>query len=128
MRGRSGRMWWGAAVEAPDPRQLARFYSALLDWPIVHEEEGTTVLKPPQEAVFVVFQQSDDYVPPIWPPGPGDQRPMMHLDVEVEDLELAVEDAVARGATLAADQPNEKVRVLFDPAGHPFCLCLDPDS
>ena len=34
---------------------------------------------------------------------------------------------VRLGATVAAVQPNEHVRVLFDPAGHPFCLCLDED-
>ncbi len=49
----------------------------------------------------------------------------MHLDIEVEDLEAAVADAVALGATVAAFQPQETVRVLLDPAGHPFCLYVD---
>ena len=49
---------------------------------------------------------------------------MMHLDVEVDDLEIAVADALALGAALAADQPQDDVRVLLDPAGHPFCLYL----
>lgn len=26
---------------------------------------------------------------------------------------------------LARFQPQENVRTLLDPAGHPFCLCLD---
>ena len=52
---------------------------------------------------------------------------MLHLDFEVGDLEAAVEDALRRGATLADHQPQEHVRVLRDPAGHPFCLCLDGD-
>ena len=29
------------------------------------------------------------------------------------------------GATLATEQPQENVRVLLDPVGHPFCLCRD---
>ncbi|HEY3089759.1 MAG TPA: VOC family protein [Jatrophihabitantaceae bacterium] len=33
--------------------------------------------------------------------------------------------AVALGASVAAYQPQHNVRVLFDPAGHPFCLCRD---
>ncbi len=33
--------------------------------------------------------------------------------------------ALALGATLADFQPRDNVRVLLDPAGHPFCLCLD---
>jgi hypothetical protein len=50
---------------------------------------------------------------------------MMHLDLQVGDLDDAVSEAVAMGASLASVQPQENVRVLFDPAGHPFCLCRD---
>ena len=73
----------------------------------------------------MVFHRADEYVPPVWPPAPGDQRPMMHFDIEVEDLETSTADALALGATLSDFQPRNNVRVLFDPAGHPFCLCLD---
>ena len=125
MRGRLKEHWWGLAVEAPDPRALASFYSNLLDWPVVNEEPGTVVLKPPQDSVYVVFQLAQDYVPPAWPPSPEEQRTMMHVDIEVDDLEAAVADAVALGARVANVQPRDTVRVLFDPAGHPFCLCLD---
>lgn len=128
MRGRSKQLWWGTALEAPDPAALGAFYSSLLDWPIVHQEPGATVIKRPQDGVFMVFQQADGYVPPTWPPEPGAQRPMMHLDVEVDDLDAAVADAVAAGARVADHQPRPNVRVLLDPAGHPFCLCLDDGS
>jgi hypothetical protein len=47
---------------------------------------------------------------------------MMHLDIEVDDLEAAGAHAVAVGATLADYQPQDDVRVYLDPAGHPFCL------
>ena len=46
----------------------------------------------------------------------------MHLDIEVDDLDAAGARAVAAGATLAAFQPQDDVRVYLDPAGHPFCL------
>jgi predicted enzyme related to lactoylglutathione lyase len=118
-------MWWGTAIEAPDPGALAAFYSRLLDWPVVHQEPGTTVIKPPQDSVFMVFQLAEDYTPPVWPPGPGDQRAMMHLDIQVADLDAATSDAVALGARPAEFQPHADVRVLLDPAGHPFCLCRD---
>ena len=36
-------------------------------------------------------------------------------------------DAVELGATLHEHQPQDDVRVMLDPAGHPFCLYLDPD-
>ena len=118
-------MWWGTAIEAPDPGALGRFYAALLDWPIGHEEPGTTVLAAPGGSSFLVFQQASGYRAPVWPPVAGEQRPMMHLDVQVGDLDTAVEDAVALGATVAGHQPQDNVRVLLDPAGHPFCLVRD---
>jgi predicted enzyme related to lactoylglutathione lyase len=125
MRSRRNGMWWGTAIEAPDPAALARFYAELLDWPIGHEEPGTAILAAPEGSIYVVFQQATGYEPPVWPPAAGEQRPMMHFDFQVEDLDSAVEDAVALGATLAEAQPQDNVRVLFDPAGHPFCLVRD---
>lgn len=125
MRSRVPGMWWGTAIEAPDPAALARFYSQLLDWPIGHEAPGTSILAAPEGSAFVAFQQADDYRPPVWPPVEGSQRPMMHFDFQVGDLEAAVQEALALGATLADHQPQESIRVLFDPAGHPFCLCRE---
>lgn len=75
--------------------------------------------------MFVVFQHATGYRSPHWPPVEGEQRPMLHLDVEVGDLDDAVEEALALGATLAREQPRANVRVRFDPAGHPFCLVRD---
>jgi predicted enzyme related to lactoylglutathione lyase len=120
-------MWWGPAVEAPDPAVLGRFYAELLDWPVVHEEPGTTVLAALPGPSFLVFQQAEGFRAPVWPPVDGQQRTMMHLDFQVGDLDTAVAEAVSLGATVAAAQPQEHVRVLLDPAGHPFCLCLEVD-
>ena len=53
---------------------------------------------------------------------------MMHIDIGVDDVAAAVAEAIERGATLAEFQPQEDVRVLYDPAGHPFCLYLDEDE
>ncbi len=51
----------------------------------------------------------------------------MHLDVWVDDLTAAHEEAIARGARLLkpADDPEAAAgfQVYADPAGHPFCLC-----
>ncbi len=118
-------MWWGTAIEAPDPAALANFYSDLLGWPIGHQEPGTAILAAPEGSIYIVFQQATDYKPPVWPPADGEQRPMVHFDFQVGDLDSAVADALALGATMAGHQPQGNVRVLFDPAGHPFCLCRD---
>jgi len=118
-------MWWGTAIEAPEPLTLATFYSELLGWPFAHQEPEAAILAAPEGSIYVVFQKATDYQAPVWPPIDGAQRPMMHFDFQVGDLESAVVEAVALGATVAKHQPNENVRVLFDPAGHPFCLCRD---
>ena len=125
MRSRTDGMWWGTAIEAPDPGALAWFYSGLLGWPVGHEEPGTAVVAASPQGPFLVFQRADGYRAPVWPPVDGHQRPMMHLDFQVGDLDAAVADAVELGATVATAQPQENVRVLLDPAGHPFCLCRD---
>ncbi len=52
----------------------------------------------------------------------------MHLEVQVGDLEGALRHALACGATLAAHQPQDDVRVCLDPVGHPFCLWLNEDG
>jgi catechol 2,3-dioxygenase-like lactoylglutathione lyase family enzyme len=124
MLSRTKDMWWGNAIEAPDPSALAAFYAELLDWPVVHEEPGVAIVMP-RESTFMVFQLADDYVPPVWPPQPGQQRAMMHLDIQVGELDAAVAEAEALGARLSEFQPQDNVRVMLDPAGHPFCLCRD---
>ena len=124
---RTAGMWWGTAIEAPDPSALATFYSQLLGWTIVHEEPGTAVIAAPDGPIYTVFQQAEGYQHPVWPPQDGRQRPMMHFDFQVADLDEAVAEALALGATLSDHQPQANVRVLLDPAGHPFCVCLDQD-
>ena len=50
---------------------------------------------------------------------------MIHLDFGVDDLEAGVVWAIEIGARLADHQPQEHVRVMLDPEGHPFCLFAD---
>lgn len=118
-------MWWGTARESADPGGIARFYSALVGWPIVNDEPDLAVLAASPQGPYFVFDRVEDYRAPTWPPAEGDQRPMMHYDFQVGDLDSAMEDAVALGATVADHQPQEAVRVMLDPEGHPFCLCRD---
>jgi len=125
MRGRSQTKWWGVVLEAPDAHSLAEFYTRVLDWPLARSEPGWAVIKQPGVDTYLAFQASTDYAPPVWPSTPGSQQMMMHLDIEVDDLDTAVTEWIGLGATLAPYQPQDDVRVLLDPAGHPFCLYLD---
>lgn len=117
--------WWGVVLEAPAAPALAAFYAALLGWEIVAQDPEGAAVAPPNGVAYLAFQTVAGYVPPVWPAQPGAQRITMHLDFEVVDLAVAVAHALELGAREAAHQPQETVRVLFDPAGHPFCLYVD---
>ena len=107
---------------APDPQALGAFYARLLGWTVMENEPDWVMVWPPSGGTGLSFQMETEYNTPVWPTAPGKQQMMMHLDIAAEDLDVAVAWAVDAGATLAEFQPQEDVRVLLDPAGHPFCL------
>lgn len=113
-------------LSAADPHQLARFYADLLGYQIVADEPDWLLLRDPAGSGISLSCQSESaYSPPKWPAGRGDQQMMLHLEVQVSDLDRAVEKAQAAGAKLAEYQPQDDVRVCLDPAGHPFCLWIE---
>lgn len=114
--------WWGVVLDAPDVDVLAQFYSKLRGWPIWKQDENDAALDLGEGVAYLAIQRNPDYVRPTWPAEPGSQQMMLHLDFEVTDLEGETARAVALGAELPDHQPQENVRVLLDPAGHPFCL------
>jgi catechol 2,3-dioxygenase-like lactoylglutathione lyase family enzyme len=114
--------WWGVVLEASDSRRLARFYSDLLGWPIYSQSDEGAALDSGEGVAYLSFQDADPYVRPVWPPVEGQPQMTSHLDFEVTDLEASVAHALEVGAQLAEHQPQENVRVMLDPDGHPFCL------
>lgn len=115
-------------LDCKNPYELAKFYGALLQWEIPYQEEAYVIAAPPgiPQGAYpgITFQKNPDYIPPVWPEEAEAQQQMAHLDFAVDDLEKAVQHAIHCGASLAGKQFSESWRVLFDPAGHPFCLCL----
>lgn len=118
--------WFGVVLDAPDAGDLAHFYERLLGWRIVTDEPGWVTLAPSEQAGYnLAFATEERYARPVWPTEPGEPQMELHLDFEVDDLEQAVAHAVGVGAEVADFQPQEQVRVMLDPAGHPFCLYVD---
>ena len=104
---------------------MADFYGRLLGWPVTINEPHWVLMQDPAGGTGLSFQAETGYRKPTWPEEPQGQDKMRHLDIKVDDLDAAVDHALASGARLAADQPQERLRVMLDPAGHPFCLFLD---
>ena len=107
---------------APDPRRLAGFYQQLLGWPFGAEEDDWVTLRHPEWPISLGFQLETDHVPPQWPASGDQQQMQVHLDIEVDDLDAAINHAETLGAHQAEFQPQSDVRVLIDPDGHPFCF------
>ncbi len=112
-------------LDCADANALADFYSRFLGWEVARREPDWALMRAPDGATGLAFQSEPWYRPPVWPERAGEPEKMLHLDFWVDDLDASVAHAVAAGATVAEYQPQETVRVLIDPAGHPFCLFLD---
>ena len=109
-----------------DPPGLADFYLQLLGWVYRDEDHASddtwVVIKPPEGGSGLSFQLETEHEPPTWPTERGTQQMQLHLDIGVQDLEAEVARAEGLGARRAEWQPQDDVRVMLDPAGHPFCL------
>ena len=125
----------GPVLDAPDVALLTRFYERLLGWRVEALEgprpgmppgDGWSVMRPEDRSTKIEIQFEEHYVRPVWPGAPGQPGMQLHLDFWVEDLERGVAWAIDCGATEASPQPSGRdltaLRVMLDPAGHPFCL------
>ncbi|MBZ4014944.1 VOC family protein [Streptomyces purpurogeneiscleroticus] len=107
-------------LDCPDPLALAAFYQEATGLE-PHPESGADFAGLNcADGLFIGFQRVDDYRAPCWP---GQSVPQQfHLDFAVDDLDEAEARLLELGAGKPDHQPNERWRVLTDPAGHPFCL------
>ena len=112
-------------IDCRDAHEMAAFYGQLLGWDVTLVEPEWVLMQNPAGGTGLSFQAEADYRAPTWPEHQDGQGKMLHLDFAVDDLDAAVAHAIVCGARRAEYQPLERVRVLLDPAGHPFCLFLD---
>ncbi|KMM46136.1 glyoxalase [Cellulomonas sp. A375-1] len=118
-------------IGTDDPALLADFYARLLGGRVTaqdppHGDDAgwaqVATGDPGRPGLTLNFEHERQFRRPTWPASPDGQNATQHLDVLVEDLAAATAWAIRCGAVLAAAQPQQDVRVLLDPSGHPFCL------
>jgi catechol 2,3-dioxygenase-like lactoylglutathione lyase family enzyme len=115
-------------IDCPDHRALAAFYSELLGLPVTYDdggdEDGNWIVigGPPGAYPRLAFQRAPNLREPRWPD--PDRPQQLHLDITVDDIEVAEARVLALGATRLPGG-GDTFRVYADPAGHPFCLCWD---
>ncbi len=109
-------------VDCDDERKLQRFYGELLGWEMCELFARPAVRS--SSGIVFLFIEEKDYVSPVWPEKAGKQQKQMHFDFQVDNVAEMVKKAESLGAKKAESQfgGNDFV-TMFDPAGHPFCLC-----
>jgi catechol 2,3-dioxygenase-like lactoylglutathione lyase family enzyme len=113
-------------IDCPDPNTLADFYAEVLGMRKFSDDPGwAEILGPGAPRPIIAFQRVEgEFTPPQWP---GQDVPQqMHLDVKVDDLDVAEEQVLALGATRTGSE-TPTFRVYLDPAEHPFCLIKPND-
>lgn len=120
---------WNAVCVDCGPSEFERvvgFYEALLGLQVVDREPRWAALRDPAGGMGINVQADDAFVTPTWPSEPAAQTMQLHFEIEAADVPAAVTRATALGATEAGWQPPDRdpalLRVMLDPAGHPFCL------
>jgi catechol 2,3-dioxygenase-like lactoylglutathione lyase family enzyme len=120
--------WNAVCIDcSPDDFEAAvSFYEQLLGLEVVDKEPKWAALRVPAGGMGINVQADDAYRPPVWPQAPDAPSMMMHFEIEAADVPAAVDRATSLGATQAGWQPPDRdpqlLRVMLDPAGHPFCL------
>ena len=116
----------GITLDCADAEALADFYVAILGWTVVDRDGRGWIQVRGVTDVHLNVQAEASYRPPVWPEAGDEQQKMIHLEIEVDDVVAAVERAESAGGRCADHQPPDRdpgrIRIMLDPAGHPFCF------
>jgi catechol 2,3-dioxygenase-like lactoylglutathione lyase family enzyme len=126
----------GICLDCRDAEEMARFYSSVFGWEVTARDAPATrlggagwiAMTGPDGGPAVSFQAEEWYESPTWPEKQGRQTKMMHFEVGTDDLDAAIDLVTRCGGRVAPHQPADRdqsqLRVMLEPAGHPFCLGL----
>lgn len=115
MLGRLGEV----VIDCHDPVALAEFWQRVLGGYVVRQSHEWVALEPPT-GITVSFQ--------LVPEGKVVKN-RVHLDVDVADLDVAADAAVALGARRLGEVVYDELggfQVMADPEGNEFCFVHGP--
>jgi hypothetical protein len=104
--------------DSPNPEALARFWQALIGGEVDVESSDWAVLDGDDMGFYIGFQRVSEQ---------KSAKNRVHLDVEVDDLESAVDQAELLGArkiggVVREDDDDAEFQVMADPGGNEFCF------
>ncbi|HEX3492182.1 MAG TPA: VOC family protein [Streptosporangiaceae bacterium] len=109
-------------IDSHDPHALARFWSQVLEQPIVLEEDDEVI----------VAAGKDAYPGLSFLPVPEGKavKNRLHIDLNPDDRDTEVERLLALGATRAdvGQGPDVSWVTMADPEGNEFCVLRRHDS
>lgn len=102
-------------VDSSNPVALARFWQALIGGEVDIEGEDWVVLDGDDEGFYIAFQRESER---------KTAKNRIHIDVVVDDLERAVDEAEQLGARkvggVVDEEDSGESQVMADPEGNEF--------
>ncbi|HUF96955.1 MAG TPA: VOC family protein [Ilumatobacter sp.] len=104
--------------DCPNPEALARFWQALIGGEVEVESADWAILDGDDVGFYLGFQRV---------PEQKTAKNRVHVDVEVDDLESAIDQAELLGARkiggiVRDDDDDDGFQVMADPGGNEFCF------
>lgn len=114
----SSARWVDVAIDCMDVAPVARFSEQLLGLRVGDfDPPHWAQLWDPNGGVHLNIQGQPSYERPVWPEQDGAQAKMLHLEVEIDDVEVAVARAIDAGGVEASWQPPDRdprrIRVML---------------
>jgi predicted enzyme related to lactoylglutathione lyase len=109
-------------VDCADPRRLADFWAASLEWVVEDADDAGAFVRPPEGGHGLYFQKV---------PERKTVKNRVHLDLRPPDSMAAeVERSIGLGATVQrrVDVEGSFWTVMLDPEGNEFCILRGPDD
>jgi hypothetical protein len=106
-------------VDSANPVALARFWQALIGGDVDVESDDWVVLDGDDDGFYIAFQR-------VATRASGKNR--IRIDVEVDDLAVAVDEAEQLGARKVGDVvdgDDGPLQIMADPEGNEFCFLTD---